>query len=158
MDPAPLAALIIFGSALCSSSEAALFSAPLDKLHQLAKHDPAWSPALRVKKSITSSVSSIVVFNNVINIGGSMIVGNIIAQESSSLALGIFSAIFTLGIIVLGEIFPKILGEKWSLPYLKMVSPLILTLLFVLKPVNACIERSVHSFDKLCVSLKTIER
>jgi len=156
MDPAPLAALIIFGSALCSSSEAALFSAPLEKLHQLAKHDPAWSPALRVKEKITSSISSIVVFNNVINIGGSMIVGNIIAQESSNFTLGLFSAIFTMGIITLGEIFPKILGEKWSLPYLKVVSPLILVLLFVLKPINACIEGSVKSFDKFCISLKAM--
>ncbi len=108
--------VIIIGSALCSCSETALLSVPLLRAKQLAqgKPSPGAIALLNIRQHISRPIATVVILNNVFNIVGSIVVGRIAAQQLSNTGLGIFSAALTFAIIVLAEILPKTLGERYA--------------------------------------------
>lgn len=103
-------------SALCSGTEAAFFSAPMIKIRELAqaKHYAA-TVFLRLRKKMSRLITSIVILNNLANIGGSMLVGSIAATVLGNRWLGAVSALFTFCVILFSEIIPKTIGERYAL-------------------------------------------
>jgi CBS domain containing-hemolysin-like protein len=109
--------IIITGSALCSCSEAALLSVPLLKAQQLAESKkPAAITLLAIRQKINRPIATIVIINNLFNIMGSVLVGGIAATILSDALLGLFTALLTFLVILFGEIFPKVLGERYAVP------------------------------------------
>lgn len=114
--------MLIGFSAVCSMSEAALFS--------LTKAQAASSGILsNLKENISKVVSTIVIFNNLANIAGSIYVGMLAAEK---LEVGWFKTVFpyllTLGVIVLAEILPKNVGERYAFRVSSMLArPLAIT-------------------------------
>ena len=108
--------IIIVGSAICSGTETALLSIPLLRVRQLVQNKP--SPGaialLGIRQHVTRPVATIVILNNVFNIVGSIVVGRIAANLFSNAGLGIFSAVLTFAIILLAEILPKTVGERYA--------------------------------------------
>lgn len=102
-------------SALCSGSEAALFSVPLVKARQLAQNKNRSALALMaIRENMSRPIASIVILNNVANIVGSIVVGTLAADVLGSTWLGLFSGILTLLVIIFSEIIPKTLGERFA--------------------------------------------
>jgi len=108
--------IVIVGSALCSGIETALLSIPLLRAKQLAqgKPGPGAIALLSIRQHVSRPIATIVVLNNIFNIVGSMIVGRLADQQFGSTVLGIFSACLTFAIILLAEILPKTLGERYA--------------------------------------------
>jgi CBS domain containing-hemolysin-like protein len=108
--------VIIFGSAICSGTEAALLSLPLLRAKQLAQNKPSPSAIalLGIRQHVTRPIATIVVLNNIFNIVGSIVVGRIAASIFSNAGIGIFSAVLTFAIILFAEILPKTLGERYA--------------------------------------------
>ncbi|MBE9138055.1 HlyC/CorC family transporter [Nodosilinea sp. LEGE 07088] len=109
--------IMLMGSALCSCSEAALLSVPLLKARQLAESKrPAAVALLAIRQKINRPIATIVILNNLFNIVGSVLIGGIAANLFKDALLGVFTGLLTLLVILFGEIFPKIFGERYALP------------------------------------------
>ena len=109
--------IMLLGSALCSGSEASLLSVPVLKARQLAEtKQPAALALLAIRQKVNRPIATIVILNNLFNIVGSVLIGGIAAKVFNDALLGIFTGILTLLVILFGEIFPKILGERYAIP------------------------------------------
>jgi CBS domain containing-hemolysin-like protein len=130
-------AIMIAGSAFCSSSEAALFSTSENKVKALIEQDhPTAQNLLKIKENMSGSIGAIVILNNIFNIIGTLIIGILAAQVlTNEFELAIFSGILTFLIILLGEILPKNFGERFSTEYALTIAPVIQALSIVLAPV-----------------------
>lgn len=112
--------IVIIGSALCSGIETALLSIPLLRAKQLAQPKPNKPPnpgavtLLAIRQQVNRPIATIVIFNNIFNIVGSIVVGRIAAERFDNTGLGIFSAVLTFSIILFAEILPKTLGERYA--------------------------------------------
>ncbi len=108
--------IVIIGSALCSGTETALLSLPLLRARQLTQNRP--SPAaialLTIRQQVSRPIATIVILNNIFNIVGSIVVGRLAAAVFDNAGLGIFSAALTFAIILLAEILPKTVGERYA--------------------------------------------
>ncbi|MEL6552104.1 MAG: hemolysin family protein [Cyanobacteria bacterium J06621_11] len=108
--------IVIIGSALCSGIETALLSVPLLRVKQLAqsKPSPGAIALLSIRQHVSRPIATIVILNNIFNIVGSIVVGRLAATQFDNTGLGIFSAFLTFAIILLAEILPKTLGERYA--------------------------------------------
>jgi len=107
---------VLIASALASGTEAALFAVGYPQV--LAAVDRRLKGALvlrRLQRDLTRPIMAIVIWNNVANIGGSILVGSLAARELGSAWLGAFSALLTFLVILFSEIIPKTLGERNAL-------------------------------------------
>jgi CBS domain containing-hemolysin-like protein len=106
---------VITGSALCSGSETALLSVPILRARQLAEGGGKRARALlAIEEEIARPISAIVVLNNVFNIVGSIFVGNVAARVFGDAWVGVVSGVLTFLVILLSEILPKTLGERYA--------------------------------------------
>lgn len=107
--------VVLLGSAACSGSEIALLSVPAVRARQLAETGGRRARALAaIRGNIARPIAAIVVLNNVFNIVGSIAVGVVAANEFGDRAVGVVSAVLTFLIILLAEIAPKTLGERYA--------------------------------------------
>lgn len=130
---ASIVLIVLCGSAICSSSEAALFSVSPIKVRQLAQsRNPSALALLAIREKMNRPIATLVILNNVFNIIGSIVIGSTAATLLGDTWLGLFSAFLTFLIIIFGEIIPKTLGERYaeSLALLIAVPVTWLTLLF----------------------------
>jgi CBS domain containing-hemolysin-like protein len=134
--------IMLTGSALCSSSEAALLSVPLLKAQQLAESKkPAAVMLLAIRQRINRPIATIVILNNLFNIVGSVLVGGLAATIFNDALLGIFTALLTLLVILFGEIFPKILGERYAIPIALAVAMPVRWITWLFIPVVLLLEK-----------------
>ncbi|MEB3313282.1 MAG: hemolysin family protein [Cyanobacteriota bacterium] len=139
--------IMLLGSALCSGSEAAILSVSLLKAQQLAEsRKPAAIALLSIRQKINRPIATIVILNNLFNIVGSVLVGGIAAQLFRDGLLGIFTGILTLLVILVGEIFPKIFGERYAIPIALAVAVPIRTLTWIMTPIILLLEQITTPF------------
>lgn len=128
--------LVLGTSALCSGTEAALFSLPLVRARQFAEEGrPGARTLLVIREDLTRPIATLVVLNNIANIVGSIGVGQLATRALGSHLLGVFSAILTLLIIMFGEIIPKTLGERHNERWSLLISRPLMLVIYVLSPV-----------------------
>ncbi|NJL89702.1 MAG: HlyC/CorC family transporter [Coleofasciculaceae cyanobacterium SM2_1_6] len=108
---------VIFGSALCSSTETALFSVSPLKVKQLAQsNNPSALALSAIRENMSRPIATIVIMNNIFNIVGSILIGNTASQVLGASWLGVVSGVLTFLIIIFGEIVPKTIGDRYSEP------------------------------------------
>ncbi len=137
---------VLIASALASGTEAALFAVSYPEV--LAAVDQRRRGALalrRLQQDLTHPIMAIVIWNNLANIGGSILVGALVTRQLGSAWLGAFSALLTLLVIIFSEIVPKALGERNALAIglwvaqpvqllTRLMSPLIALLDLIVRP------------------------
>lgn len=134
--------IVVLGSALCSSSEAALLSMPLLRVKKLADEGQKRARVLaELRERINRPITTIVVFNNVFNIVGSILVGNQATRVFGSEFLGLVSGVLTFLIIVFSEIIPKTLGERYAEKMSLRIAKPIQALTRVFSPVIWLLEK-----------------
>lgn len=134
--------VMLVGSALCSSSEAALLSVPVLKAQQLAAtQTPGALVLLAIRQRVNRPIATIVILNNLFNIVGSVITGGMAARVFNDALLGIFTGVLTLLVILIGEIFPKILGERYAIPIALALAIPIRGLTWLFTPIVILLER-----------------
>ena len=107
--------VVLMGSAFCSGTETALLSISPIKVRQLAQSKkPATLALASIRLHVSRPIATIVILNNIFNIVGSIIIGNLTTKVLGSEWLGIFSGVLTFLIIVFGEIVPKTLGQRYA--------------------------------------------
>ncbi|NOK62081.1 MAG: HlyC/CorC family transporter [Chloroflexi bacterium AL-W] len=141
--------IVIVGSALCSGSEAALFSVPLVKAQQLAQSNgPSGKILLHIRKNMSRPIATIVILNNIFNIVGSIAVGIIAANVLGDLWVGLISGILTFLVIICAEIVPKTVGERYSAPIALFVARPIATLTALMFPLVWLVEQIVSPITR----------
>ena len=139
--------VMLIGSALCSSSEAAILSVPVLKTQQLAESKkPAALALLAIRQRVNRPIATIVILNNLLNIVGSVLIGGMAATVFHDALLGIFTAILTLLVILFGEIFPKIFGERYAVPIALAVAIPIRWITWLFTPIVLLLERVTAPF------------
>jgi CBS domain containing-hemolysin-like protein len=141
-------AILILGSAFCSSAEAALFSLNISRVEVLVGEKKRNAKLLlKIKQEIEDSVGAIVVLNNFFNIVGTLIAGVLSNQVfSQGWQIVSFTVALTISIILFGEILPKNFGDRYALSYSLAISPVIQVLKVLLRPLLWIIQKSILGF------------
>lgn len=134
--------IVLFGSAICSSSEAALFSVSPIKVRQLAQSkNPSAIALLAIRERMNRPIATLVILNNVFNIIGSIVIGSTAATLLDDGWLGLFSAFLTFLIIIFGEIIPKTLGERYAERFSLLIALPVTWLTFLFTPLVWMMEK-----------------
>lgn len=138
---------VLVGSAFFSGLEAALFSVSVGRARVLAEQQISGAKALvRIKEKMNGPIVVIVIFNNIINIAGSIFIGAVAANVFGSAWLGVVSAILIVLIIVFGEIIPKTIGEKFAEEISRFAARPLLFATKLFAPIIAIIEKITGPF------------
>jgi CBS domain containing-hemolysin-like protein len=107
--------VILVGSFLCSLTEAALYSIPRARIETLRRQGARRGEILaQLRDHVDEPIAAILTLNTILNAAGSALAGALVAQHYGSRALGIFSAVLTISILIFSEIIPKSLGFRFA--------------------------------------------
>ncbi|MGR5305382.1 CNNM domain-containing protein [Vibrio mediterranei] len=119
-------AIAIGVSFVCSVLEAVLLSITPSYLAQLRQQEhPAADKLSKLKAELDRPLASILTLNTIAHTIGAATAGAQAAKVFGSQWLGVFSAVLTLGILVLSEIVPKTIGAT----YWRQLAPTAATIL-----------------------------
>jgi len=130
--------ILILLSGFFSASETALMSLNRIQIRQLAKRKKNKKGAeslLRIKGDTHKLLSTILIGNNLVNIGASALVTSIAIETFGSMGVGIATGVMTFIILMFGEIGPKSLAVRKSKEISVMVAPVFEFLSYILSPV-----------------------
>ncbi len=109
-------ALLLALSAFFSSAETALFSISRTRARHLAKSgNKAHLLILKLKEDPHRLLTTILIGNNVVNIGASAMATALAIKVFPNYAIGLATGVMTLLILVFGEVFPKSMATRNSL-------------------------------------------
>lgn len=114
-------------SAMCSLLEATLMSTRVPALEDARSgpHGAAAGRLLEMKRNIAAPTAAILILNTIANTAGATLAGSIAVDVFGTGALGMFSIVFTVGVLFLSEIGPKTLGAvQWRSIWHLIVWPL----------------------------------
>ena len=134
-----VAILVGFASSFCSLAEASIVALTEFQVKTIEKKSPTL--AKKLKKIIDNKpkyLSSIIMFNTVVNIGGSMFVGSIATSLYNDEQYFTFVFSMTLLMLLFSEIKPKVFAAKNPDKVIKVINvPVIFTTWLLTPIVNA---------------------
>lgn len=137
---------ILAASALFSCVEAAFFSLPITKARQMAEKSHLGTLVCKIRENPARPISTIVILNNLANIAGTYFVAYLASSRLDASVQSWFPFVLTAAIIVLSEILPKTIGQRFCVPIsLVSVRPLLF-MSMVLSPVVWVIEKVTKIF------------
>ncbi len=163
-----LVALLLF-SGFFSSAETALFSISRAKAIHLAKEKRLANALIQKMKSDPHRLlSTILIGNNIVNVGASALATAITLNLVTSNAVGIATGIMTLLILVFGEIFPKSVATRNNVLIAKLViiplywlsvlfTPLIFMLNFIPKLTGKMQKKQHVTEEELMTFVEVVE-
>jgi len=115
-------AFAIIISACCSLFESVLYSVPFRHIETLVHEEKRSGKILKeLRANVDRPIAAILSLNTIANTAGAAIAGAAATAVFGQLWLGVFSACFTLAILVLSEIIPKTAGVV----YARSLAPII---------------------------------
>lgn len=134
--------LSIVLSALCSTLEATLLSTPLSYITGLEERGVSGAGRLkRLKQSPDRAISAILCLNTIANTVGASLVGALVIRVYGDAVVGVFSTVFTFGILILSEIIPKTIGTSYWRTLAIPASRIISGMIFITFPLVWVLER-----------------
>ncbi|MCP4115182.1 MAG: HlyC/CorC family transporter [Desulfobacteraceae bacterium] len=164
-----LLALCLLLSAFFSSSETALFSISKIRALHLAKEGTRFDRLImRMKQDSHGLLTTILIGNNLVNIGGSALATAIVMEQFHSNAVGIATGIMTFLILVFGEIIPKSFATQnnvlvariviFPLFWLsKLFYPIIVVLNFIPRILGGYSKQPAVTEDELMTMVEVVE-
>ena len=129
-----LCALIVL-SGFFSSAETALFTIGKVKARHLAKQGSKINRLIKkMKDDPHRLLSTILIGNNLVNVGASALATSLTIQLVSNHAVGITTGIMTMLILVFGEIFPKSIATRNNILIARLVIVPIYWLSIIFRP------------------------
>jgi len=163
-----LVALLLL-SGFFSSAETALFSISRAKAVHLAKEKHLTNALIKKMKSDPHRLlSTILIGNNIVNVGASALATAITLNLVASNAVGIATGIMTLLILIFGEIFPKSVATRNNVLIAKLViiplywcsvvfTPLIFMLNFIPKLTGKMQKKQHVTEEELMTFVEVVE-
>ena len=141
--------IILIFSGFFSGAEAALVSITDAEVHGMVEKKRMGSAILNhVNKQLNRSVITIVVWNNVVNIVGSIMVGQIVIKMYGDAILAVITTGLTFGIIIFSEIIPKAIGIHYAERIALITAPFILLLTTIMLPLIVALEWITNLFKR----------
>ena len=129
-------------SALCSVLEATLLSTPLSYITGLEDQGVKGAKRLKkLKQNTERPIAAILCINTIANTVGASLVGSLVMKVYGNTLVGVFSAIFTLLILVFSEIFPKTIGSPYWRRLAIPASGIINVMIFIVFPIVWVMEK-----------------
>lgn len=130
-----ITAISLIGSFFCSLMEAAIYSISRSRIESLKREgDPGGIRLARLREKIDEPIAAILTLNTAVNVLGASIAGSLVARYYGDTWLGIFSGIFTGGVLIFSEIIPKSLGVTYANSLAPRLSVIIEFLIKILWP------------------------
>lgn len=128
---------VVLISATCSLFEAVLYSVPISHIESLAQSGHKSGKTLRkLRANVDRPISAILSLNTIANTGGAsiagFIAGNILGKNS--IEEYIFSAGFTLAILLFAEVIPKTIGVVYARPIATLIANPLQLLVWIFTP------------------------
>lgn len=124
-------------SFFCSVAEAVLYSFPLSLVEKLKKEGRKAGETLeRLRRDIEKPITAVLTLNTVAHTIGASIAGAAWARLYGDDTLGLFAIGFTLIILVVSEIVPKIVGVAHARPLAPALAPVLRGLVLLFAPTN----------------------
>lgn len=156
MDIAVLVLLLVL-SGFFSGAEVALVSLSRIKCRQMVEKNKRGAIYVKkLKDDPQRMLSTILIGNNIVNIGASAIATAIAINTFDSFALGIATGVMTLLILVFGEITPKSIAAAHNEYFSRLVAWPIWHLSIILAPVLVVLDTFLNRFMKL-LGIRTVQ-
>ena len=134
-------------SAFFSSCEVGLISITRAKVRTLVNEDKAGSKALAaLKESPEHLLITILIGNNIVNVGAAALATAIAIQMFGDIGVGIATGFVVIVLLFFGEIGPKIYAARASDSFALTVAPAILLLSRIFTPIIWLVERVSPKF------------
>jgi len=141
---------LLFLSGAFSGSETALTAVSLARAEALRKDGQGGSKALlHLKENSTSMLITLLIGNNLVNIGASAFATVVATEYLGALGPGVAVGVLTFLILVFGEITPKSLAIRHSVRVSLAVAPIVLLLMRILFPLVWVFERLIALVHKM---------
>jgi len=128
--------LAIVISAICSICEAVLYSLTTSQVEMLRKSGIRAGGVLHeLKSDIDEPITAILTLNTIANTVGAAIAGAAAAHLFNGTNVLLFSAAFTMAILIFSEIIPKTIGVSYAYRLAPYIALAIKTMVIVLKPI-----------------------
>ena len=137
---------LILVSAIASCSEAALFSLPISKAK--SQKGSTGRAMESIKDRPARPIAVIVILNNLSNIVGTFFVSAIATKVLTGWWLWSFPWVLTAVVILLAEILPKTLGERYNYFVSKIIAQPLLVITRMMTPIVFLIEKFTSLFSK----------
>ena len=129
--------LLIGVSAICSAAETAFSSANIIRIKSLAKKkDKRAKKAYKLIKYYSKTLTTILVFNNIVNILSTSLATYIFTKYLGGSGVIYATIIMTILILIFGEIIPKILAKEYSEEFAYFIAPIFSVLIIILTPIT----------------------
>ena len=142
--------IILIGiSALCSMTETALSSVSIIRVKAKAKKgDKKSIKVYRLVKKYSETVTTILIFNNIVNILSTSLATYIFSKSLGSSGVAYATIIMTIVILMFGEITPKIFGKNNALDIMYKVTPIFTVLVNIMFPITKLVQKFENKFNK----------
>ncbi|MGB3212618.1 MAG: hemolysin family protein [Desulforhopalus sp.] len=128
--------LAITVSALCSICEAVLYTISASQVEMLKKSGHSAAEHLQnLRSDIEKPITAILTLNTIANTIGASVAGAAAAKLFGDENLILFSAVFTLSILVFSEILPKTIGVAYAFKLAPIITYPLRAMVFLLKPI-----------------------
>jgi len=140
---------VLIFSAFFSGAEAALLSISQAEVETFLREKRKGALVLKsVQQSLNRAIIGIVIMNNIVNIVGSVLVGNRVLHLYGDAMLAITTAALTFSVIIFSEILPKSIGIHYAHRVAIPVAFPIRALTTVLLPVIVLMEKMTDLFKR----------
>ncbi|MEJ1489527.1 MAG: DUF21 domain-containing protein [Candidatus Sedimenticola sp. (ex Thyasira tokunagai)] len=141
---------LLFLSGAFSGSETALTAVTLARAEALQKDGRGGAKALlHLKENSTSMLITLLIGNNLVNIGASAFATVVATEHLGALGPGVAVGALTFLILVFGEITPKSLAIRHSVQASLAVAPTVLLLMRILFPLVWMFEHLISVVYKM---------
>lgn len=122
-------------SALCSALEAMLYSIPWTALEKMkGSGSKAGAILYHMRSNVEQPISAILTLNTIANTAGASLAGALAAAALGAENVPIFAAVFTVLVLLFGEIIPKTLGVSYPEPIGRLLAWPLMLLTTILRP------------------------
>jgi CBS domain containing-hemolysin-like protein len=168
-DQIVVLSVLLLLSGFFSSAETALFSISKAKAIHLAKEKGLTNALIKkMKDDPHRLLSTILIGNNLVNVGASALATAITIELVSSNAVGIATGVMTCLILIFGEIFPKSLATRNNILIARLViiplywlsilfAPIIVLLNFIPKLTGKVKRKSHVTEEELMTFVEVVE-
>ena len=124
----------LLGSFLCSLCEAALYAVTPTRVETLRLAGGGGRKLAELRMRMDDAIAGILTLNTITHTVGAAWAGALVGELYGNQWLGIFSALFTLAILLLTEILPKSVGVAWASTLASRVAWLVQGMIWAVWP------------------------
>ena len=128
-------AAVVLLSALCSTTEAALYSVPWTHIEAMRESGSRNGEILfELRNNINRPIAAVLALNTIANTAGAALAGAMASSVLGAHVTGWFAALLTLLILAFGEIVPKTVGVTYAKPTSSIIAPPLKALVILFAP------------------------